>query len=160
MHIESLMTRDVKTCTADDSLDVAARAMWENDCGCVPVVDADGGVIGMLTDRDICMAAYTQGAALSALQVGPSMATTVYSCKPKDSPATAENLMRTHRIRRLPVIGANGRLVGILSLNDLAREAGRVHSGKSKAAVQARDVSDTLAAICTPRAQDAAAQVA
>ena len=58
------MTRDVKTCTIHDSLNGAARIMWDHDCGCAPVVDAHGKLVGIVTDRDICMAAYTQGVPL------------------------------------------------------------------------------------------------
>ena len=55
--------RNVGICAASDSINDAARIMWERDCGCVPVVDDGGNVIGMITDRDICMAADTQGGA-------------------------------------------------------------------------------------------------
>jgi CBS domain-containing protein len=160
MHVENVMTRAVKTCGRDDSLDVAARIMWEHDCGCAPVVDADGRVVGMLTDRDMCMAAYTCGATLASLRVGGAMAATVYCCRPKDSLATAEQMMRAHRIRRLPVTADDGRLVGILSLSDLARETAHERTRKGKADVTAKDVSDTLAAICGPRSQEAVAHVA
>ncbi len=56
MNVGDLMTRDVKTCRSHDSLDRAARIMWDHDCGCVPVVDANGKAVGMITDRDVCMA--------------------------------------------------------------------------------------------------------
>jgi CBS domain-containing protein len=157
MHVEKLMKRDVRTCKRDDSLEVPARTMWEHDCGCVPVVDDDGHVVGMLTDRDICMAAYTRGAPLASLRVDGTMATTVYCCSPKDSLVTAEQIMRANQIRRLPVAAADGRLVGILSLNDLARQAASGHGRKAKADVTPKDVSDTLAAICQPRCQEEAA---
>jgi CBS domain-containing protein len=160
MHVENVMKRDVKTCRREDFLDAAARTMWEHDCGCVPVVDDEGHVVGMLTDRDICMAAYTRGATLASLRVDGAMATTVYCCGPKDSLATAERTMRTNQIRRLPVTATDGRLVGILSLNDLAREAANGHGRKAKADVTPREVSDTLAAICEPRCHEAVAHVA
>ena len=64
MKVGDLMTKDVKACSQHDSLNRAAQLMWENDCGSVPVVDSDSKVVGMLTDRDICMAAYTKGIAL------------------------------------------------------------------------------------------------
>ena len=61
MHVESLMTRTGVTSGAEDSLASAARRMWDRDCGCLPVVDTHHRVVGMITDRDVCMAAYTTG---------------------------------------------------------------------------------------------------
>lgn len=148
MTVGDLMTTDVKTCGSNDGLDVPARLMWANDCGSVPVVDENGHVLGMLTDRDICMAALTQGGPLTELRVSNAMASVVYSCVPEDLLATAEDLMGLHRIRRLPVITTDGRLVGILSLSDLAREASRQRSRKKKADVTVDGVSKTLAAVC------------
>ena len=69
MNVGELMSRDVRTCATSDSLNDAARIMWEADCGCAPVVEADGTVVGMITDRDICMAAYTQGRRLMQMTV-------------------------------------------------------------------------------------------
>jgi CBS domain-containing protein len=63
MRVEQLMTREVKVCTEADTLNRAAQLMWDSDCGCIPMISAhgDGGLIGVVTDRDIAMAAYTQG---------------------------------------------------------------------------------------------------
>ncbi|MBI4516536.1 MAG: CBS domain-containing protein [Deltaproteobacteria bacterium] len=151
MSVAEMMSQDVKTCRPQDTLNSAAHLMWEFDCGCVPVVDSDNHVVGMLTDRDICMAAYTQGALLSELGVASAMSKEVYTCGPQDTPAAAEELMRAHQIRRLPVVDAAGRLVGLVSLNDLAREAGRQPARKTKRQVKADEVITTLAAICARR---------
>ena len=62
MKVQDVMTRAPASCKASDALVVATRIMWEDDCGCVPVVDDRGTVIGMVTDRDACMAAYTRRA--------------------------------------------------------------------------------------------------
>ena len=88
MNVGQLMTRTVHACNPDDPLHVAAQIMWEQDCGCVPVVvDEEGGsrVVGMLTDRDVCMAAYTQGKALAVIKVSSAMSREVCSCRPTDS---------------------------------------------------------------------------
>jgi CBS domain-containing protein len=64
MNVEQLMTSTVRTCCPNDPLSDAARVMWEADCGCVPVTEECYGsakVVGVITDRDICMAAFTQG---------------------------------------------------------------------------------------------------
>ena len=115
------MTKECCCCHADDTLGEAARQLWEHDCGSLPVVDADGVVQGMLTDRDICMAAYTTGKSLSNLRVASAMATAVATTHAAQSLREAELVMRSHSVRRLPVVDEGGRLVGMLSLNDLFR---------------------------------------
>jgi CBS domain-containing protein len=122
MNVDQIMTRNVKVCHPQDLLNEAARIMWEQPCGAVPVVDEQSRPIGFLTDRDICMAAYTQGKPLDALRVETAMARNVVSCKAEDDLRSAAKQMRDHRIRRLPVIDRDGTLVGLLSLDDLACE--------------------------------------
>ncbi len=78
MNVSDLMTTAVKSCVIGDSLQRAAQLMWENDCGVVPVLDGEGRVVGMITDRDICMAAYTHGQALWQLPVSGAMAKQVH----------------------------------------------------------------------------------
>ncbi len=120
MKIEDIMTRDVRGCLADDSLPTAAQIMWENDCGSVPVTDADGRVIGIITDRDLAMAAHLQGVALRASRVSSAMARDVKCCSARDTPATVQAIMQQHKIRRVPVVDDQKRLLGIVSLGDLA----------------------------------------
>jgi CBS-domain-containing membrane protein len=98
--------------------------MWEFDCGIIPVVDAEGRAVGVITDRDICMAAYTQGRALRDIPVATSMAHQVIAIHADEAVDTAERLMADNQIRRLPVIDGDGTVVGVVSLNDLARLAG------------------------------------
>jgi CBS domain-containing protein len=150
MDISELMIRDVKTCRPHDTLNAAARIMWEHDCGCVPVVDEGGRVVGMLTDRDICMAAYTQGRPLDAIQAANVMSKQVHGCKAEDPIAFAQGIMRAHKVRRLPVTDADGHLVGVVSLSDLARQAALERTRKSKKAVNPAEVADILGAICEP----------
>jgi CBS domain-containing protein len=150
MVIADLMSRNVATCKDDDRLDAAARLMWDLDIGCVAVIDHRQHVIGILTDRDVCMATFTHGKAPQQLFVRDAMAREVYSCLPDDNLAEAEDIMRKRRVRRLPVIDLDGRLVGLLSLNDLAREAVRQQTRVQKD-LTSDDVSATLAAICQPR---------
>ncbi len=123
MNIEMIMKRDAKACSENDTLNRAAQLMWENACGCVPVVDNDGRPVGFITDRDICMAAYTQGRPLQTITVSTSMAHRVISCRNEDDINIAIKLMCDHGVRRLPVVDEYGRLSGIISLDDLAAEA-------------------------------------
>ena len=125
MKVKDLMATDVKFCATHNTLNTAAQNMWDNDIGCVPVVDKDHRVVGMLTDRDVCMAAYIQGVPLMGSLVTSAMSKQVFSCAPDDDIASAEKLMREKQVRRLAVIDAQGRLAGIISLNDIAREGER-----------------------------------
>ena len=151
VKVRALMSQDVRTCRPSDSLHFAARLMWDHDCGCVPVVDQNV-VVGMLTDRDICMAAYTQGRSLPELTACGAMSKHVYSCHPDDLLSAAEQIMATHRVRRLPVIEKDGRLVGILSLSDLAREATPMSRQNGRGVTRA-DIGKTLIAICCRASQ-------
>jgi CBS domain-containing protein len=123
MKVGDLMTKDVRTCFATDSLNRAAQVMWENDCGCVPIVNDQGNLVGILTDRDICMAAYTQGRPLADIAVGAAASVKVTTVKETDSLSQAEKLMHDVQVRRLPVVDDHQRLVGLLSIGDLARRA-------------------------------------
>jgi CBS domain-containing protein len=147
MRIKEIMTHPVVTCPADSTLDHAARLMWEFDCGIIPVVNDQGRLAGVVTDRDICMAAYTQGRLLSAIPVSTVMATAVVAVHTEDTVETAEASMRENQVRRLPVLDAEDRPVGLVSMNDLARLASRAR----RSAVD-RELVRTLAAVCQPRA--------
>jgi CBS domain-containing protein len=150
MKVEDVMSKDVRTCGPDDALSEAARIMWERDCGCVPVLDGDGSgrVVAMITDRDISMAAYTQGARLAEIPVRKAMSAAVRACRPGDSVDDAEALMRRFQIRRLPVVDDAGHLLGILSLADLAEAAASGRGGRR--GVSEAQVAETLEAICRP----------
>ncbi len=150
MNISQLMCRNVATCGPDESLAVAAGRMWGRDIGCLPVIGPEGRVVGVLTDRDVCMAAYTQGRALHDLVVSTAMSKEVFACAPNDGVIEAEETMRSWQVRRLPVLDSDGKLVGIVSMNDLAREAAREIGGKGRE-VSPQEVTATLAAICEPR---------
>ena len=147
MTIEPIMSREVHRCRPDDTLNYAAVQLWERDCGSLPVCagDAESQVIGMLTDRDICMAALFQGKPLHELKVADAMSRDIRVAKIDDRLEDVELLMRELKIRRVPVTDESGRLVGIVSLADFARAA-RGRAG----IVSERDVGHTLAAICDP----------
>jgi CBS domain-containing protein len=143
MLVKDLAEFDVKVCTAETDLASAAKIMWDGDCGVVPVVDGDRKVIGMITDRDICMAAATRAARPADVRVGDVMSGATYTCHAKDDVRTALKAMRDRRVRRLPVLDAQQRLAGILSLNDLALAA----ECRSGADVPGEEFLSTLKAI-------------
>ncbi|HEU5179763.1 MAG TPA: CBS domain-containing protein [Candidatus Polarisedimenticolia bacterium] len=130
MRIEKVMHRPVVTVKSDDHLGNAARLMWEEDCGVLPVVDAEDRVIAMITDRDVCMAAYTQGRPLESIPVSSAMSSQLFAVRATDAVEVAEREMGEKQVRRLPVLDTDGRVLGILSVNDLAREATRFSGGR------------------------------
>lgn len=147
--VRLVMTPNVSTATPADGLNRAAQIMWEGDCGVVPVTESDGSLVGVITDRDVCMAAYTQGQPLAAVPIDAAMARTVFACSPDDTVHQALHLMREHRVRRMPVVDEAGRLVGVVTLADLARHVDSLGDD----AACAHFVS-TLAAISEPRRSD------
>jgi CBS domain-containing protein len=157
MRVERLMTKEVRSCGPDDTLEYAAQLMWDHDCGSLPVCSGGtSSTVGMITDRDIAMCAMFHSRPLRDLSVSEAMARNPRTCRPTDSIKDAERIMREARIRRLPVVDANGRLMGMLTLADLACEAAREHAERAPEISEA-EVGDTLAAICTASARRVAA---
>jgi CBS domain-containing protein len=126
-------------------LESAARTLWEHKCGILPVVDQQGRIRATITDRDICMGAYTKGARLAELRVANSMSKRLITCKLDDTIDAATRLMVDHRVRRLPVVDDGGKVCGVFSLDDLACHAPR------DAAV-GREALKVLTATCQPYA--------
>lgn len=123
MKIKEIMTDKPKTCTPQSTLNEVARLMWDNDCGVVPVVADDGKVVGLITDRDICMSAAMTGRKLASIAVEEVINGQVYSCSLEDNVLKALDVMGNFKVRRLPVVDESGTLQGILSLNDIALTA-------------------------------------
>jgi len=130
MTIGDSMTMDVAPCRATDSLNRAAQLMWDRRCGCVPVLDDAEQVVGMLSDRDVCMAAYTQGRRIDDIPATVAMSRPVWTCAPSTSVEEAEDLMMAHGVRRLVVVD-DRQLQGLVSLDDIAR-SGAAWDGKGE----------------------------
>lgn len=144
MLVKSIMTSEVKVCAPETSLAAAARVMSSRDCGIVPVVDSQHKLLGIITDRDICLAVATKFQSPEELPVRDVMTQKAYTCSPDDDVRAAMNLMKNHAVRRVPVVTADGRLMGLISIDDLVLRADR-HKG---AAVSAEDVFDAFRSIC------------
>lgn len=151
MHVREIMSHPVVSCPTTSTLDQAARLMWEFDTGVIPVVNDQGRLAGVITDRDVCMAAYTQGQPLRAIPVTTAMASHIVAAHVGDSVEQAEALMRASQVRRLPVLDGEDLPVGMISMSDLARLAAR-----AKRSGVDREVVQTLAAVSQPRARDGA----
>jgi CBS domain-containing protein len=145
MKVQDIMTREVKRCGPDINLAAAVELMWDNDCGVLPVVDTDQKVIGMITDRDICIALGTRNLRASNITVGEIISGEVYACSPQEDIHEALSAIRQQKVRRLPVIDSDGVLQGILCFNDIV-----LHADKSdaKKGISYEEVVSTLKAIC------------
>jgi CBS domain-containing protein len=144
MKVKEIMTCDVKCCGLDTNLAAAATIMWERDCGSVPVADNQGRVVGLITDRDICIAAATRSRAEWDIRVRDVISKNLYTCAPTDDVHYALAVMKKQKVRRLPVIGQDGRLAGVVSMNDIVL---RAMTGKGTE-LSAEDVVGTMKSIC------------
>lgn len=145
MKVENIMTSTVFCVGSGQSLNEASQLMWEHNCGSLPVVDEDNQIVGMLTDRDIAMAAYINGKTLSEIPVSTAHSQELVCCQKGDDISDVQHMMQGHQVHRIPVIGDRGEPLGIVSLNDIARA---YKAGTRQ--IKAKDISDTLAAICGP----------
>ena len=143
-----LMSWPVTICRPWSTVNDAAHLMWTRDLGCVPVVDDSGALVGIVTDRDVCMAAYTRGAALPAILVEVAMSRVIVSCGPDDDVEVLLERMAQHKVRRVPVVDEGGGLVGIVSLCDLVRRA--TPDPRDSLGISSEAVLQTLEAICAP----------
>jgi len=143
MKIKDLMTRAPRTCSPESTLAEAALAMGEARCGVLPVVEG-GRTVGMLTDRDVCLALTREDGRPSEVPVNRAMTRDVHYVKEEETHSRALQLMRRWRVRRLPVLGGDGALRGIVTLDDLAlRATAAGEDGPSWA-----DLVGTFQAIC------------
>jgi CBS domain-containing protein len=146
MKVRQIMTTDVAACRPDTNLAAVAQLMWDHDCGFVPVIDAAGKVAGVITDRDICIASATrrllpeQITAAQAMRRAP-----VQTAQPDDTIDKALATMKQFKVRRLPVIGADATLKGVISMNDI------VLASQQKEGPAPADIVATLTGICEHR---------
>ena len=152
MQVDQIMTRSVHFCHTWDKLSDAAQLMWDADCGCVPVIADDGShqVVGMLTDRDICMAIHLRGEKPDEISVGEVMSPQVRAVNSSAELAEAQMIMSEAQVRRLPVVDREAKLVGMLALADLAREAQRMRTNEHPP-ITDDEIGDTLCAISASR---------
>jgi predicted transcriptional regulator len=143
MRVEDIMTRVVFTCDTRATLEGIAQVMWDHDCGCVPIVNWANTLMGLVTDRDLAMAAYTQGKRLSDIPVRDIMSRRVNACETGVSVEIAHQIMRNAKIRRLPVVDHAGKLVGLVTWSDMYAASQR-ESAAPVAEAMAGDVIETL----------------
>ncbi len=149
MKIHELMQPQVTVCQPDSNLETVAMLMWNHDCGAIPVVNEQGRPVAMITDRDISI-----GSAINHKPLWDMTAQQIYnstellSCNGEDDVQAAFSIMHAGQVRRLPVVNDQGKLVGILSMDDLILAA---KPQKSKTvAVSYDEVMSTLKNVSIP----------
>jgi CBS domain-containing protein len=123
MKVRDAMTGSPVCCTANTNLGEAAALLWSRDCGILPVVDGEGKVFGVVTDRDLFLALGTRNRLAGDTAVAEVPPTKAFVCKPDDEIHVALETMARHKVRRLPVVNKEGRLEGILSMDDVVVHA-------------------------------------
>jgi CBS domain-containing protein len=146
MKVKEVMTEQPAIVWITDSLATAAISMWENDCGSLPIIKDARKVVGIITDRDICMATAIRNRPESTISVEEVMSGTVYSVAPNDDIHKALETMREHKVRRLPVVDKSGELKGVVSMNDIVLRAEEANGKKPP--LTFHDVVKTYKAIC------------
>lgn len=136
-----IMSGEPRVCSPETNLAAAAALMLEADCGFLPVIQA-GRLAGVVTDRDLYIALATRNRLASQLTVADVLQTPVHTCRPDDDVRSALARMKEHRVRRLPVEGAGGTIIGVVSLNDIALASG------ARKPVSDAEVANTLRTIC------------
>lgn len=147
MKVKEVMTPNAKAIWLTESLADAAQMMWENDCGVLPIIKDGRKVVGVITDRDICMAVAMRDWNPSSVCLEEVMSGQVYSVNTEDDIDQALQAMQEHKIRRLPVVNAEGELEGILSMNDVVLHANSAGDSASDS-IANEDVIKTFQAIC------------
>ena len=142
MRVRDIMTAAPLTCGVTTNLAEVAHRMWQGDCGLIPVTGDDGQVLGVITDRDICIAAATRDRAPSYLRAASLVGREPICCRLADEAGVALKLMKQHRVRRLPVLDEEARLAGVISMNDIVLEQ------KPGSGVTAAEIVEALKGIC------------
>lgn len=151
MKVEEIATLSPRACSPEANLAHAASIMWNQDCGIVPVVDAEDRIVGILTDRDIALALVARHRLAVDVTVREAMSPQVWTCRLEDDVQTALATMAARRVRRLAVADGEGKLKGILSLHDVILHA------EERGAPSCGDVVAALRAIGRPAARTEAA---
>ena len=146
MLVRDLMTKNVSSCRPDNNLAELAEVMWNDRCGALPILDDSGRVMGIITDRDVCIALGTRNVRASELLVRDVSAPRYFSCNPDNDVRDALKTMAAQEVSRLPVVDADGQLAGILSIDDIVFRAGGGRSSLSD-----REIIDALAAMWEDR---------
>ena len=131
MKVKDVMMATPASCDSEANLGAAVEILWNRNCGILPVVNTKGKVIGVVTDRDLCIALGTRNRLPGEVTVSQVASAKVLTCKPDDDIREAMNTMAQARVRRLPVVNAEGILEGILSMDDVVLRSEAEIAGKA-----------------------------
>jgi CBS domain-containing protein len=125
MKIQEVMTTDPTWCLPEDPSIQAARIMRERNVGIVPVVKSltDRRLVGVVTDRDLCLGAVAMDQHPQAVPVQKCMTTDMVACQPDEDILRAADLMEEHQVRRIPVVDQQGILQGMISTADICQRS-------------------------------------
>jgi CBS domain-containing protein len=144
MKVQDVMTKDVIFCAPQDNLADAADLLIQRDCGVLPIVDAAKKVVGIITDRDICIAAASRNMKPSDIKTADFTGKKVFSCQANEKIEDVLKKMKKYQIKRLPVTSQDDALVGIISIADILSATDEHKSLRKK-------VISTLKSISKPR---------
>lgn len=150
MQVKDVMTGTPVSCRLDTNLAAASEALWKQNCGILPVLNDQGKVVGVVTDRDICIALGTRNRLASDITVGEVVSGQLFSCSPEDDIQTVLRAIGELQVRRMPVIDAKGKLVGLLSMDDLVLHSNPQARGKAPA-LSHDDVMNALKKLYQPQ---------
>lgn len=131
MKVKDVMVGTPAYCGSDTNLGAAVEILWNRNCGILPIVNAHEKVVGVVTDRDLCIALGTRNRLPGEIAVGQVASGQVFACKPDDDIRAALTTMAQAKVRRLPVLNADGKLLGILSMDDVVLRAEAGFGGKA-----------------------------
>lgn len=146
MKVQEVMTDRIQSCRPTDKISMVARMMRQENCGFIPVVALDGVPVGVITDRDVCMAVATRQQNAADIEVRDLMSRQMFACLTQDDIQVALKRMKETRVRRLLVMNDRGKLEGILSLDDVVLSA----TADGKGDLPVEDVFGTYRSICEP----------
>ncbi len=138
MRCEETMKRDVHCCRQDDTLQMVARMMRDENIGFVPVCDHDKP-IGAVTDRDMAIRACADGMSPTTTKVSQVMTREVIRCKPTDDVEKAEAMMSKNHKSRIMVCDDGGKLVGVISLSDMVEQMDDAHAAGTMRQISERE---------------------
>jgi CBS domain-containing protein len=150
MKVQDVMMRTPAFCSPETNLGAAVEILWNRNCGMLPIVDSQQKVVGIVTDRDLCVAMGTRNRLPGDISVSEVASGNVYSCKPGDDIHAALETMKKQKVRRLAVVNETGALEGILSMDDVVLHAEAGGAGRT-AELSRAEIVDTLRQVYGPQ---------
>ena len=122
MKIREIMSRDPVCCMLTDTAYTVARILCDRNIGSMPVVadQQSKQLVGMITDRDLCCSIIAQGMDAKTTEIENLITLAPFACRDGENIEACERLMQEHQVRRIPIVDAEDRVIGIVSQADLA----------------------------------------